>query len=173
MFIHWSSLFHWRPQMAAQESVLLVLLMIAEFSCLWLSIASSAAAASTFFKPFNVSYDHRAIIIDGRRRLLVSGGIHYPRATPQVLCSLYDLSLFCSFRWSTMYWQLNFNFSFGLFLACLIPRITLRKCKIIFLKYLVWLFGLHFIKIIVHLQAIRNFIAQWYIACAFRRSLTQ
>eukprot|EP01018_Ginkgo_biloba_P003413 Gb_01789 [translate_table: standard] len=36
------------------------------------------------FKPFNVSYDHRAIIIDGRRRMLISAGIHYPRATPEV-----------------------------------------------------------------------------------------
>ncbi|KAJ0035856.1 hypothetical protein Pint_25452 [Pistacia integerrima] len=70
--------------MAAQKSVLLVLLIIVEFSCLSISISSSSsAAASTFFKPFNVSYDHRAIIIDGRRRMLVSAGIHYPRATPQ------------------------------------------------------------------------------------------
>ncbi|KAL6970983.1 Beta-galactosidase 9, partial [Sarracenia purpurea var. burkii] len=36
-----------------------------------------------FFKPFNVSYDHRALIIDGTRRMLISAGIHYPRATPE------------------------------------------------------------------------------------------
>ncbi|KAJ8755478.1 hypothetical protein K2173_019276 [Erythroxylum novogranatense] len=39
---------------------------------------------ANFFKPFNVSYDHRALIIDGHRRMLISGGIHYPRATPQM-----------------------------------------------------------------------------------------
>lgn len=29
-----------------------------------------------------VSYDHRGIIIDGKRRLLLAGSIHYPRSTP-------------------------------------------------------------------------------------------
>ena len=29
-----------------------------------------------------VSYDRRAVIVDGRRRLLLSGAIHYPRSTP-------------------------------------------------------------------------------------------
>lgn len=33
----------------------------------------------------SVSYDHRAIIVGGQRRILVSGSIHYPRSTPEVL----------------------------------------------------------------------------------------
>ena len=32
----------------------------------------------------NVSYDHRALVIDGKRRVLISGSIHYPRSTPEV-----------------------------------------------------------------------------------------
>ncbi len=32
----------------------------------------------------NVSYDHRALLLDGQRRFLISGSIHYPRSTPQV-----------------------------------------------------------------------------------------
>ncbi|XP_054819914.1 beta-galactosidase 15-like [Prosopis cineraria] len=32
----------------------------------------------------NVSHDGRAIIIDGQRRVLISGSIHYPRSTPQM-----------------------------------------------------------------------------------------
>ncbi|KAF6163218.1 hypothetical protein GIB67_025082 [Kingdonia uniflora] len=32
----------------------------------------------------NVTYDHRALVIDGQRRLLMSGSIHYPRSTPEV-----------------------------------------------------------------------------------------
>ncbi|CAL5416759.1 unnamed protein product [Camellia sinensis] len=40
--------------------------------------------AGEFFKPFNVSYDHRALIIDDKRRMLNTTGIHYPRATPGV-----------------------------------------------------------------------------------------
>ncbi|GAB4833510.1 Beta-galactosidase 7 [Ancistrocladus abbreviatus] len=32
----------------------------------------------------DVSYDGRAIKIDGRRRILISGAIHYPRSTPEM-----------------------------------------------------------------------------------------
>lgn len=32
----------------------------------------------------NVSYDHRAVVIDGKRRVLNSGSIHYPRSTPEM-----------------------------------------------------------------------------------------
>ncbi|XP_059635184.1 beta-galactosidase 6-like, partial [Cornus florida] len=31
-----------------------------------------------------VTYDHRALVIDGKRRILQSGSIHYPRSTPEV-----------------------------------------------------------------------------------------
>ncbi|KAL9325195.1 hypothetical protein ACSQ67_005840 [Phaseolus vulgaris] len=40
--------------------------------------------AEEYFKPFNVTYDHRALILDGKRRFLISAGIHYPRATPEM-----------------------------------------------------------------------------------------
>ncbi|XP_022638745.1 beta-galactosidase 9 isoform X1 [Vigna radiata var. radiata] len=40
--------------------------------------------AEEYFKPFNVTYDHRALILDGKRRILISAGIHYPRATPEM-----------------------------------------------------------------------------------------
>lgn len=33
----------------------------------------------------NVTYDHRALVIDGKRKILISGSIHYPRSTPEVL----------------------------------------------------------------------------------------
>lgn len=32
----------------------------------------------------NVTYDHRSLIIDGKRRVLISGSIHYPRSTPEM-----------------------------------------------------------------------------------------
>jgi len=32
----------------------------------------------------SVSYDNKAILINGRRRVLISGSIHYPRSTPEV-----------------------------------------------------------------------------------------
>lgn len=34
--------------------------------------------------PYNVTYDHRSIIINGERELLISGSIHYPRSTPSM-----------------------------------------------------------------------------------------
>ncbi|KAG7023656.1 hypothetical protein SDJN02_14682 [Cucurbita argyrosperma subsp. argyrosperma] len=46
------------------------------FLGLFLWVCSSGMAS--------VSYDHKAIIIDGRRRILISGSIHYPRSTPQM-----------------------------------------------------------------------------------------
>ncbi|GMN62892.1 hypothetical protein TIFTF001_031971 [Ficus carica] len=50
---------------------------------LWLTV-QLAVVDGKFFTPFNVSYDHRALIIDGKRRMLNSAGIHYPRATPEM-----------------------------------------------------------------------------------------
>lgn len=38
----------------------------------------AAAAAS------GVTYDHRSLVISGRRRLLISASIHYPRSVPAV-----------------------------------------------------------------------------------------
>jgi beta-galactosidase len=32
----------------------------------------------------NVTYDHRSIIINGQRQLLLTGSIHYPRSTPEM-----------------------------------------------------------------------------------------
>uniref|UniRef100_A0A5B7BY93 Beta-galactosidase n=1 Tax=Davidia involucrata TaxID=16924 RepID=A0A5B7BY93_DAVIN len=49
-----------------------VVLLIVLFS--W--VCSSVTAS--------VSYDDRAIIINGKRRILISGSIHYPRSTPEM-----------------------------------------------------------------------------------------
>ncbi|ESW26654.1 hypothetical protein PHAVU_003G137000 [Phaseolus vulgaris] len=32
----------------------------------------------------SVTYDHKAILVNGQRRILVSGSIHYPRSTPEM-----------------------------------------------------------------------------------------
>ncbi|KAL2644811.1 hypothetical protein R1flu_012398 [Riccia fluitans] len=50
---------------------------LAVILCVLLAAASSAEG-------FNVSYDQRAFLIDGKRRILISAGIHYPRATPKM-----------------------------------------------------------------------------------------
>ncbi|MCD7464552.1 Beta-galactosidase 9 [Datura stramonium] len=51
-----------------------------------------AIVAGEYFKPFNVTYDHRALIIGGKRRILISAGIHYPRATPEMWPTLISRS---------------------------------------------------------------------------------
>lgn len=34
-----------------------------------------------------VTYDKKAVLVDGQRRILFSGSIHYPRSTPEVCSS--------------------------------------------------------------------------------------
>ncbi|KAK6930724.1 Glycoside hydrolase 35, catalytic domain [Dillenia turbinata] len=60
------------------------LIRIMLLQLLALASATAILVEANYFKPFNVSYDHRAIIIDGRRRMLISAEIHYPRATPEM-----------------------------------------------------------------------------------------
>jgi hypothetical protein len=38
----------------------------------------------------SVTYDHKAIVIDGQRRILISGSIHYPRSTPEMWPDLFQ-----------------------------------------------------------------------------------
>ncbi|XLR23360.1 hypothetical protein S83_051260, partial [Arachis hypogaea] len=33
----------------------------------------------------SVTYDHKAIVVNGQRKILFSGSIHYPRSTPQLI----------------------------------------------------------------------------------------
>nr|CAB3461393.1 unnamed protein product [Digitaria exilis] len=33
-----------------------------------------------------VTYDHRALVLNGTRRILFSGEMHYPRSTPEDFC---------------------------------------------------------------------------------------
>ena len=36
----------------------------------------------------NVTFNHRTLVIDGRRKVLISGAIHYPSSTLQVRVAL-------------------------------------------------------------------------------------
>ncbi|XP_062178882.1 beta-galactosidase 9 [Phragmites australis] len=49
-------------------------------------ILSLLVAAAIVSSPANaaVSYDHKAVVINGQRRILMSGSIHYPRSTPEM-----------------------------------------------------------------------------------------
>ncbi|KAK1358396.1 Beta-galactosidase [Heracleum sosnowskyi] len=50
-------------------NVVLVVVLLSTWVCL-----SSAS----------VTYDHKAIVVNGQRRILISGSIHYPRSTPEM-----------------------------------------------------------------------------------------
>jgi hypothetical protein len=44
-----------------------------------LALAALAATASAA-----VTYDRKAVVVNGQRRILLSGSIHYPRSVPEV-----------------------------------------------------------------------------------------
>ena len=44
-----------------------------------------------------VTYDRKAIVINGQRRILISGSIHYPRSTPEVWPTFSLFSVFLNF----------------------------------------------------------------------------
>lgn len=63
-----------RLPMASYRSVCYAHLLCLLFQAVFISLSCA----------YNVSHDGRAIIIDGQRRVLLSGSIHYPRSTPEV-----------------------------------------------------------------------------------------
>ncbi|GAB2240461.1 hypothetical protein Droror1_Dr00020979 [Drosera rotundifolia] len=54
--------------------------------CWWLLLLLAAVAVVNG----DVTYDGRSLIIDGQRKILFSGSIHYPRSTPQMWPSLIE-----------------------------------------------------------------------------------
>ncbi|KAJ1278558.1 hypothetical protein BS78_04G088900 [Paspalum vaginatum] len=65
------------PPLVASAAGARVLLLAALLAAASLLLAAPAANAA-------VSYDHRSLVINGRRRILISGSIHYPRSTPEM-----------------------------------------------------------------------------------------
>ncbi|XP_021887024.1 beta-galactosidase 8 [Carica papaya] len=55
-------------------------------SCLAIGILARTSFGAT------VTYDQRALVIDGKRRVLISGSIHYPRSTPEMWADLIQKS---------------------------------------------------------------------------------
>lgn len=57
-----------------------------------LVVAPLDAAYLATGRPYNVSYDQRAILLNGERTLLISGSVHYPRSTPAMWPSILQQS---------------------------------------------------------------------------------
>ncbi|CAA0820988.1 Beta-galactosidase 10 [Striga hermonthica] len=68
------------PMASSLSSSLLILLLLLLLSSLLASAAN------------NVTYDTRSLIIDGRRKLLISAAIHYPRSVPAMWPGLVQLA---------------------------------------------------------------------------------
>ncbi|PSS31308.1 Beta-galactosidase [Actinidia chinensis var. chinensis] len=49
-----------------------------------LILTSIALLVNTYLIQCSVTYDNKAIIIHGQRKILISGSIHYPRSTPEM-----------------------------------------------------------------------------------------
>jgi len=66
--------------------------MASQYKCI---LFSSACLVFLFFSSvgaLQVAYDSRALKLDGERKLIISGSIHYPRSTPEVCISTLKLS---------------------------------------------------------------------------------
>ncbi|OMO66280.1 hypothetical protein COLO4_30655 [Corchorus olitorius] len=54
-----------------------------KLSVMWKALLVVLLASWVFSVTASVSYDRKAITINGQRRILISGSIHYPRSTPE------------------------------------------------------------------------------------------
>ena len=88
----------------------------------------------------NLTYDHRALVIDGKRRVLISGSIHYPRSTPEV--SLYVSKFMykhtCLFICTCIYFSFSvvFEVNMGRICCCRCGQTLFRNPK---MEDLMWL----------------------------------
>ena len=51
----------------------------------WVLVLCMVVVLGAEFVQSGVSYDRKAVVINEQRRILISGSIHYPRSTPEVL----------------------------------------------------------------------------------------
>lgn len=80
----------------------------------------------------NVTYDHRALVIDGKRRVLVSGSIHYPRSTPEVPLSLFP----CQCTLIVHFVLASLNLTMVAFCYCRCGQTLFRNPKMVDLMWL-------------------------------------
>lgn len=67
---------------------------------IWILVTCSTLLCLCRSSAVEVEYDPKALIIDGQRKLIFSGAIHYPRSTPVVYLLAIDLSFL--FRYMKM-----------------------------------------------------------------------
>lgn len=92
---------------------------------LWFSVLSVVVAVVC---GGNVTYDGRSLIINGERKLLFSGSIHYPRSTPEVLFYISWKSDHSVFVLDTRYLSFIFFGKTRIRLSFLSSKISRSEC---------------------------------------------
>ena len=73
----------------------------------------------------SVTYDKRSFIINGQRKILISGSIHYPRSTPEVPCFKCQCGFYVFMGFSLdFFFFFFFNFFFFLWVL-----LGIRNCR--------------------------------------------
>lgn len=77
----------------------------------------------------SVTYDRKTIIINGQRKILISGSIHYPRSTPDVLL-LFFFFILCFFLLIFFIcWNVLFVCVLCLIWVCRCGKVSYRRLK--------------------------------------------
>ena len=60
----------------------------------WITLLVVLVGGNAVVEGANVTYDGRSLLIDGERKILFSGSIHYPRSTPDVSVYIFAVLVF-------------------------------------------------------------------------------
>lgn len=112
-----------RWNMLRMRTNMFILLLLILFSS-WESCSVNAS----------VSYDHKSVIVNGQRRILISGSIHYPRSTPEVILlpmwlvnvSFFVFSVDFFDAWVALVLHLFIALELGFLICCLLCRLGCR-----------------------------------------------
>jgi len=78
---YWLAMFIWQATTTLQHIILHMACILLQ----WILTLLIAAISTSRVIHGDVTYDGRSLIINGERKILFSGSIHYPRSTPQVI----------------------------------------------------------------------------------------
>ena len=96
------------------------------------SIAEASKKKNVASAPQSVTYDGRSLIVDGRRELIFSGAIHYPRSTPEEhdMHVIIRLGPFIQAEWNNGYDFLILSILF----TCLVHQLLIFLTKFLNLR---------------------------------------
>lgn len=117
-------------------------------------------AIFTFTSASEITYDGSSLMIDGERKLILSGSIHYPRSTAQVSA----FSFKSSYYYCYFIWLIYFNFLmhtlnlYYMLYRCGHPLFIKRK-KVASMPLKLTFFGMLMSLLIVRCHYFHNFLS--------------